>query len=113
MAIPALVRISIRASYAGLISDRPLLDGTASFPSCGLLLAGWGPEMTLQVDAALDDRNAFAFEKFFLKRGVRFADEDFAVCAKDAMPGDSPSPWSCCHSMAGSTCAPWETQRSG
>lgn len=69
--------------------------------------------MTLQVDAALDNGDAFTFEKFFLKRGVRLADEDLAVCAKDAMPGDSSTAWSCRHGPAGGSCAAWEAQGSG
>jgi hypothetical protein len=69
--------------------------------------------MTLQVDAALDDGDAFTFEKFFLKRGVRLADEDLAVCAKDAVPGDTFSARSCGHGAACGSCAPRETQGSG
>ena len=69
--------------------------------------------MTLQVDAELDNGDAFTFEKFPLKRGVRFADEDFAVCAKDAMPGDSLSARSRGHGTASGASAPRETQGSG
>ncbi len=45
--------------------------------------------MLLKIDAKLDDWHSFAFKKFFLQRGVRLADEDFAVGAEDAMPGDA------------------------
>ncbi|HET7207268.1 MAG TPA: hypothetical protein VFI95_11890 [Terriglobales bacterium] len=69
--------------------------------------------MTLQVDAALDNGDAFSFKKFFLKRCVWFADEDFAVRAKDAMPGNSLSARSCGHGTAGGASATWETQGSG
>ena len=45
--------------------------------------------MFLEVDAGFEDGNSFGFEEFFLQRGVRFADEDFAVGTEDTVPRDS------------------------
>lgn len=45
--------------------------------------------MFFQVDAGFYDVDAFAFEELFLKRGVRFADQDFSVGAEDAVPGNA------------------------
>src|SRR5437667_11545994 len=46
-------------------------------------------KMAFQVNAGLDDGDAFAFEEFSLQRSVRLANEDFAAFAEDAMPGDA------------------------
>jgi len=45
--------------------------------------------MALQIDARLDDRDAFAFEEFSLEGSVRFADQDFSALTDDAVPGNA------------------------
>ena len=57
--------------------------------------------MFFYVDAGFDDRNAFGFEELFLERGVRFANQDFAVGAEDAVPGDASASRSGAHGAAG------------
>jgi hypothetical protein len=85
-------------------------NGLTGFLGGGCLLSWWSPEMLFYVDAGFDDRNAFGLEKFFLQGGVGFADQDFAVGAKDAMPGDALSGRCGTHGAAGGPCAPRETQ---
>jgi len=57
--------------------------------------------MFFYVDAGFDDSNAFGFEKLFLEGGVRFTNQDFAVGAEDAVPGDALASRSGAHSAAG------------
>ena len=66
--------------------------------------------MSFQVNAGFDDRDAFAFEEFTLKGSVRFANEDFASRAHDAVPGDALSRGSGGHGAAGATRAATQTQ---
>ena len=61
--------------------------------------------MFFYVDAGFDHGNALGFEKLLLEGGVGLADQDFAVGAQDAMPGDSFAPRSGAHSATGSACA--------
>ena len=61
--------------------------------------------MFFYVDAGFDDGNAFGFEELFLEGGVGLANEDFAVGAEDAVPGDAFALRSCAHGAAGSACA--------
>ena len=57
-----------------------------------------------EVHAGLDDANSLAFEKLFLEGSVRFADEDFAAFANDAVPRDASSRGSGGHGAASSAC---------
>jgi len=66
--------------------------------------------MLFYVDSGFDDRNAFGFEEFFLEGGIGFADQDFAVCAEDAVPGDALSRRGGAHGAAGGARAASETQ---
>lgn len=66
--------------------------------------------MLLQVDARLSNGDAFRFEKLFLQRCVGFANQDFAVCAENTMPGDPFAFWCSAHSAACCARASWETQ---
>ena len=66
--------------------------------------------MFLEVDAGFEDGNSFGFEEFFLQRGVRFADEDFAVGTEDTVPGDSFALRSCAHGAACCPSAAGQTQ---
>ncbi len=68
--------------------------------------------MILEVDAGFDDGNSFGFEELFLQGGVRFANEDFAVGAEDAVPGDAFALRSCAHGAAGGARAAGQTQSS-
>lgn len=68
--------------------------------------------MFLEVDAGFDDGDSFGFEEFFLQRGVRFADEDFAVGAEDAVPGDASALRSSAHGAAGGARAARQMQGS-
>jgi len=61
--------------------------------------------MFLYVDAGFDDGNAFGFEELFLEGGVRLADQDFAVGAQDAVPGNTFALRSGAHGAAGGSCA--------
>jgi hypothetical protein len=58
------------------------------------------PEVGIQIDAGLDDLNAFGFEEFLLKGSVRLANEDFAALAHDAMPWNAFSRGSGSHGAA-------------
>ena len=42
--------------------------------------------MSFEIDAGFGDFDTFGFEEFFLERGVRFTDEDFAAFADHAVP---------------------------
>jgi hypothetical protein len=66
--------------------------------------------MAFQVNARLDDGDAFAFEELFLQGGIRLADEDFAALSNDAMPGNSSSRRSRGHGAPGAARAPRQTQ---
>ncbi len=66
--------------------------------------------MFLEVDAGFEDGNSFGFEEFFLQRGVRLADEDFAVGTEDAVPRDSFALRSCAHGAASRPSAAGQTQ---
>jgi hypothetical protein len=68
--------------------------------------------MFFYVDAGFDDGNAFGFEEFFLERGVRFTDEDFAVGAEDTVPGDALASRSGAHGAAGGAGAAGQAQGS-
>ena len=68
--------------------------------------------MAVQLEAGFHNAHAFAFEEFFLQRGVRLADEDFSLLANNAMPGDSFSGGSGGHGAARAACAAAETQDS-
>jgi len=61
--------------------------------------------MFFDVDAGLDDGNAFGFEELLLKGGVRLADQDFAVRTEDAVPGDAFALRRSAHGAAGGACA--------
>src|ERR1700747_18626 len=54
------------------------------FARCSLF--GRFPEMLFQVHAKFYERDAFTFEQFSLKQGVRPANEDFAAVTDDAVP---------------------------
>lgn len=71
------------------------------------------PEMGIQIDAGLDDLNAFGFEEFSLKGSVRLADEDFAALAHDAMPRNALSGRSGSHSAPCTAGTAGETQELG
>lgn len=58
--------------------------------------------MFFYVDAGFDDGNAFGFEELFLQGGIRFPDQDFAIGAEDAVPGDAFSLRSGAHGAPGS-----------
>jgi len=45
--------------------------------------------VTFEVDARLDNRDAFAFEEFSLHGCVGFADQDFSALAENTMPGNA------------------------
>jgi hypothetical protein len=45
--------------------------------------------MSFQVHARFNYGDAFAFEKLSLEGSVRFANQDFAALANNAMPGNS------------------------
>ena len=66
--------------------------------------------MFFDVDAGFDNGNAFGFEELSLEGGVGFADEDFAVGAEDAVPGDALALRSGAHGAAGGAGAAGETQ---
>jgi len=68
--------------------------------------------MFFEVDAGFDDGNAFGFEELFLERSVRFANEDFAVGAKDPVPGNTFALRSCAHGAACRPSAAGQTQGS-
>jgi len=68
--------------------------------------------MFFDVDAGFDDGDAFGFEKLFLEGGVGLADEDFALGAEDAMPGDAFAARSGCHGAASSARAAGKSQGS-
>lgn len=68
--------------------------------------------MFFQIDAGFDDGNAFRFEKLFLEGSVGFADQDFAVGAKNPMPGNALALRSGAHGPAGGACAARQTQGS-
>lgn len=56
--------------------------------------------MLLHIDTRFQDVNAFGLQELFLERSVRLANEDFAVRAKDAVPGYSFALRSRAHSPA-------------
>lgn len=56
--------------------------------------------MQFHVDAALGHFDAFGFEEFSLKGGVRLADQEFAICADDAMPRNAFARRATCHSAS-------------
>ena len=63
-------------------------------PGAGALTLGgallcWKPEVTLDIEAGFAKFDAFGFEEFALEAGVRFADEEFAARANDAVPGNA------------------------
>jgi hypothetical protein len=66
--------------------------------------------MSFQVHARLHYGDAFAFEKLSLKRSVRFANQNFAALAKNAMPGNSLARRSRSHSAAGASRSAWKVQ---
>src|SRR5713226_5764156 len=75
---------------------------------CGFL---WRfPEVAFQVHTRLNDFDAFAFEEFSLEGSVRLADENFAALPDDAMPGNTFSGRSGCHSASCAARAAWEAQ---
>jgi hypothetical protein len=84
----------------------------AAFLYGGGLLSRRSPEKFFYVDAGFDDWNTFGFEELFLERGVRFADQDFAAGAEDAVPGDGLSSRSGAHGAAGGARAAAEAQGS-
>lgn len=47
--------------------------------------------MALQIDARFSELDPFTFKKFSLQRGVRFANQNFAAFAENAMPGNASS----------------------
>jgi hypothetical protein len=63
--------------------------------------------MALKIHAGFDDLNAFAFEELLLKRGVWFADEEFAAFAENAMPRNAFSGRSGGHGSACAARAAW------
>lgn len=68
--------------------------------------------MPFQIHAGLEDCDAFALEEFFLKRGVRFADEDFPICSEHAVPGNALALRSGAHGAASAASAATEAQGS-
>ncbi len=68
--------------------------------------------MASQIEAGFHHMHTFAFEEFFLQRGVRLADKDFSLLANNAVPGDSFSGGGCGHGAPGAACAAAETQDS-
>jgi hypothetical protein len=71
------------------------------------------PEVASQVDARLDNGNAFTFEKLSLQGGVRFADQDFPALAENTMPRDAFSGRSCSHGVSRGTRTAWQPQGLG
>ncbi len=69
--------------------------------------------MSFEIDAGFGDFDAFRFEEFFLERGVRFTDEDFAALADHAVPGNAFSGRSCGHGAPGAACATAQAQGFG
>jgi hypothetical protein len=69
--------------------------------------------MLLYIDAGFDNRNAFAFEEFALQAGVRFTNEDFAVGAENAVPGNASARWTGSHRAASTSCAADQAQSFG
>ena len=49
--------------------------------------------MAFEIDARFDNRHPFAFEEFFLKRSVGFADEDSPAFAHDSVPRNALPGW--------------------
>ena len=66
--------------------------------------------MFFYVDAGFDDWNAFGFEELFLQGGVGFADQDFAVGAKDTVPWYAFALWSGAHGATGGSRSTGEAQ---
>ena len=64
----------------------------------------------LHVNAAFGHEDAFGFEEFSLKRGVRLADEKLPICTHDAMPGNAFSGGAACHGAAGGSGAAGQAQ---
>ena len=65
------------------------------------------------VDAGLGDFYTFAGQELFLQGGVRLADEDFAICADHAVPGDAAAAWSGGHGATSAARAANEAQGFG
>jgi hypothetical protein len=85
-------------------------NGLAGFLGRGRFFARLSPEMFFYVDSGLDDWNAFGFEELFLQGSVRLADKDFAVGAKNTVPGDAFALWGGTHGAACGAGAAGETQ---
>ncbi len=66
--------------------------------------------MIFQIDAGFGDFDAFGFKEFFLERGVRLADEDFAALTDHAMPGNAFSRGSGGHGAPGAACSTAQAQ---
>jgi hypothetical protein len=92
------------------VTESPRRDGSAGFLDGRNFLTGWGPEIFFNIHAGFEDVNAFGFEELFLEGSVRFADQDFAVGAEDAMPRDAFALRSGAHGAADGTCAAGYTQ---
>ena len=68
--------------------------------------------MALQIDAGFEDIHAFGFKKLSLKRGIGLADQDLAILADDAVPGDAFSRRSGSHGAPRASCSAAQTQSS-
>ena len=68
--------------------------------------------MFFEIDAGFDDLNALGFEKLFLQGCVGLADEDLAVGAENAVPGNPFAPRSGTHGAARRASAACEMQYS-
>src|SRR5258708_2415652 len=76
-------------------------------------LNGRFPQVTIEVDARLSNRDTLTFEKLSLQGGVRFADQDFSALAENTMPRDAFSGGSCRHCMSRGTRPAWQPQGLG
>ncbi|MGC1486062.1 MAG: hypothetical protein WA789_19915 [Candidatus Acidiferrum sp.] len=90
----------------------PLSNAPAVFLGYQCFPFPGGPEVLFYVDPGFDHWNAFGFEELLLEGGIGFADEDFAVGAQDAVPGDAFALRGGSHGAARGTCAAGETQGS-
>ena len=73
----------------------------------------WFPEVAFEVDAGLDNGDAFAFEKFSLQGCVGFANQDFSALAENTVPRNAFSGRSCSHGASRGARAAWQVQSLG
>ena len=68
--------------------------------------------MELHVYATFGHLNAFGFEKFSLKGGIRFTDQKPSPCTENTMPGNAFAGRAAGHGATCSACSARKAQRS-